>query len=1047
MTATISDKRAKKAKKRFIHLHNHTDNSLLDGHATIDAYVNRATEAGMSHLAVMDHGNLCGTPEFYRACTAAGITPVLAQEFYFAPDNETYRDQKGERFHVGIIAKNEAGFRTLVWLSTEGHKNFYGKPVIDRKIIKQIPKKERKNLVVLSGCAASIISRKLLGTEPGSADDEVLWWKKTFPHFYIEIMHHDTAFDVQLNTLLIKLAKKHGIPWVITNDPHYAEKAHAKHHDNLLAIQTGSDVDDPERFKFDGKGYWLKTPKEMARTWKGYSDSIVVPGMEESVRIAETCGIRIPSWESKSWHIPRYPFVEDAAAEVERLVKKGLKEKELGKDYKKQAKKELKAFATVTTPNGAGMSDFLLYTRDAIEKAKELGIPVGPGRGSVCGTTVGYLIGLHKVDPIRYDLLFERFFNPERPKMPDVDTDYGKARRQEVLDYYPERYGAENTMPVAAFGTMQGRRAFQSMAKAHGIDFKLRIRLSQKMKEDEEGNIVWPQEIQDDYPELMDEVEALLGRKSSLSSHPAGVVIFDPEDPIRELVPEMWIPKRQGKEGRFVMQFNLAATEALFLLKQDNLGLRTLDTIDECVRMVEERHGVKLDPDSWIPDEEPEDKNIYKMLARGETAGVFQMEGGTNHRGIQEIKPTQFEDIVTCTSLYRAGPMIAGAPKRFLENRKDKKVRVAHKSLKKILARSWGEMIYQEQMFAILNEAAGLSWSRVDDVKTATSKKNAKMMAECKADAVEGFQKVSGMSEAEAEAVWAMIASQSAYLFNRSHAVAYSIVTYQTARLRYLYPQEFYAALMRTVEPKSPADKAKREGYLLDAVSKGYRILPPDINSGEAGFTPEGDDILRFGLTDISGIKAAAMTKIDKWIEERTKEKGKRPKKPFRSPDDLAKCLNTRDRTIGAFAALANAGALSQLGVPAVEAEQERLLNFQFNDHMAEYRERFKDKVKLPKGNNSRCLVYGQIVKTEKRSTKNNRTFYVWTIRWAPGAEYNVNVWEDASEFFRLQKGSIVRVRGNWNESWSNISVSDPRQIKVFKTVTAEKPKKEKKAA
>lgn len=1009
----------------------HSDASILDGAAKPEWYVKRAVELGQTAMAITDHGNLCNVPSFYKAAKAAGIAPIAGIEMYFVPDPILYKEMKGERFHVTMHARNEFGYKVLCDLSTASHESFAkhksGKPIIDRHMIEALSKKERASLNVLSGCAGSIISRKILGEEPGSAKKEVQWWAKQFPNFWIELMHHDTDFDVRLNMGLVELARELKIPHVITNDPHYVHKDDACRHDALLAIQTGSDLDDPNRFRFDGAGYWLKSEAEIRKAFKSYGKDVWKPGIKQTSVIAEQSELTIPSWERAFWHIPKFPFVEDADKEVKRITKARLKELGLDKDkrYKKRLKKEMKAFGTVKTPTGAGMSDFLLITRDAIEFAKANNIPVGPGRGSAAGSLVSYLLETHNCDPIKYDLLFERFFNPDRPKMPDVDTDFSSEGRDKVLAYYPQRYGHDNVSPVAAFGTLQTKRAFGSLASASGIGFQERLALSKEIMEDSEGEVIWPQKIKDLYPDIVETTNALRGLKGSVSSHPAGVVVFDPADPIKNLAPKMWIPSRYGKDGRFVMQYNLGAVDQLMLLKQDTLGLRALDTIAECVRIIEDRHGIKLHPESWVPDEEKDDSKVYAMLARGESEGVFQFEGGAMLMGIQKVKPRRFSDLAVTTALYRAGPMAAGSPERFLKNRRDKNPRVIHKSLLPHLEATWGEAIYQESVFSILNEVAGLSWGRVDDVKRAISKKDTDAMESCRGDAVSGFVSA-GMTSREAAETWRMIESQSAYGFNKSHAYCYSLVSYQMARLKYLYPLEFLTALLRTVEGKSQQAKDKRESYLKLAVSLGFKIMPPDINKSDGNFVASGDDELLFGLTDIRNVGASALVKIEQWRQEHG---------AFRSTNEVAKCLGTRDRSKGVFSYFAQTGTFRCFGIKADEQRRDELLEFQFTDNMVEYRSKFSTKLEIPKKNNDQCLLWGEIIKVDDRQTKAGKRFKVWTIRWALGHEWKINVWNSAESLFRLDKGSIVRVRGKWQSAYGSVSVGDSSHVKVYKAV------------
>lgn len=1032
-------------KTAFTHLHVHTEYSMLDGCGYVTTsngkigYVERGKQLGMSHMAITDHGNIGGTYEFYKACIEQGIEPILGEEFYFVPNADHVKEEKeGERFHVVILARNEAGFKTIVELSSESHRHYYYKPLIDRNMLEALDRRDRKNLIVLSGCASSILSRKAMGAIEGSASAELRWWMSTFPkNFYIELQHHGTTFDKRLNTRLLKLARKYNLPWAVTNDPHYVMKDECDHHDALLAIQTGSDVDDPNRFRFDGSGYHLRSAREMERAFvKTYGREVWEPGCAETMQIAQRCKTRISAWDSRTWHIPKFARVDDSFAELKRLSWRGLRRRDLQDrpEYVARLKHELKQFKKV------GMADFLLITQQEIANAQSEGVRVGPGRGSVCGTLVGYFIGLHKIDPIRYELLFERFLNPERPKMPDIDTDYPSTSRNRMIDNAIKTYGVDNTQRVGAFQTMQIKKAFGYLARAHGIDFKARLALAKKIEVDAEENAVLPPEIEEGYPTLHSTLEALTGLKSGLSRHAAGVIILDPDDPVKDLLPIQWIPSSKT----FVSQFNLDTAAGIGLLKNDYLSLRTLDTIDECVRLVRERHGVELDPDSWIPDEEPGDKKVYRMLRKGKVQGVFQMEGSTNSRGIQQIACAQFEDIVACTSLYRKGPLDDGADKRFLKNKRDKKIRVAHKSLKKYLGKTWGEMIYQEQMFEILYNLAGFSWSRVDDAKTAMTKKDPEKMALLHDEAVEGFQKVSGMSEETAEKVWAKIQACAGYLFNRSHAVAYSMLTYQTARLKTMYPLEYMTALLRTVDPDSKEKKEKRASYMSEAIRMGFKILPPDINLSDATFIPVDDDGLRFGLQDIKDVGPAAVKRIIAYRTKKAKRFEKRgldDPKIIRSVSEVSIFTNAK-----VMRALQGSGALTDLGMPRDPSLQEELLAWQFDDPVAPFRKKYERRVKLPDDGPGHVSILGEITKLDVRTTKTDKTYHSWVVRYAPGEEFRVSVWDSASKLFKLRKGSIVIVRGRWNPEFSNVGVGDADDVTIIKSVVSPNKTKEKAA-
>jgi DNA polymerase-3 subunit alpha len=996
---------------------------MLDGLGKIPEYVSRGKKLGMQHMAQTNHGNIAGAPDFYKECKANGINPILGCEFYFVPDVTTvaedmkrrrkeseHDDAEANRYHVVFLAKNEDGFKTLVDLNSESHRNYYYKPLIDRSMVEALGS-ESENLIVLSGCAGSILSRKALHASRDEALDEARWWSEQFESFYIELQHHNAPDDRKLNQRLVRIARDLALPHVITNDPHYVVAEQAEAHDCLLAVQTAADVDDPDRFRFEGEGFHLKGRKEMERTFRGYREDVWRPGLDNSLKIASEINITIPAWDTRTWHIPNLPGVTDPDTRVKELAVKELKRR--GWDKKPEYAERLRY--ELPKVRKAKITGAMLITRDALRYAKRKGYRVGPGRGSVCGSLVGYLIGIHKIDPVKYDLLFERFLNPERPKMPDIDSDFERAHRDDVIEYSIRKFGADNVIRVAAFSTMQAKGAFQSLARAYGIDHIQRNRLTKEMLEDEEGNTVLPEEIRNNYPELVERMKQIEGLKKGISRHPAGIVILQPEDPIKELIPEMWI----AGSKKMVGQYDLDTVSDLGLFKQDYLVIRALDTIEWTCRFVKERHGIDIDPDEWVPDEEKYDSRIYKMLAAGKTAGVFQMEGGTNHRGIQQIKPTKFEDIVSCTSLYRAGPLDAGADKRFLENRADGIVRVMHKSLEPILNTTWGEMIYQEQMFRILNEVAGFSWARVDDAKTAVSKKDPEKMAKLKDEAIAGFMRIGGMSESKAEEVWAMIAAQATYLFNRSHAVAYSMLSYQTARLKYLYPLEYLAALLATVEPKNKTDIAKRERYMSEVVLEGFRILAPDINKSAERFRPEGKDAVRFGFFDVSGIGEKTAPRL---VAER-------PRGGYKK---LAE-VRAAGMNASAIQALSESGALEAIGMKTTKALQETRLKWQFEDKMLPIRQKFEKKVKLPTNKDGQVVIIGEIKKTEIRPTKRGTNFCTWVLQWAPGMEYKVNIWDSAFDLFEIPKGRVVQVSGKWQADWQNVSVGDSDQVRLVR--------------
>lgn len=993
---------------------------MLDGLMTVEELVDETKRHGQLAATVTDHGVMCGLPSFYHYARKNDIEPILGQEFYYVPD-ATVRPTKGAtrdpgdkaRYHIGLLARGDKGYRVLSELSTEAFRNFYHKPLIDRRIIEALGR-DAKHLVCMSGCAASALSVHILAGNMDLAAEELMYWRESFPHYYIELMHHDTPFDRVLNKGLIKLAKKFKVPWIITNDPHYATHGDEGHHDALLAIQTAADIDDPNRFRFDGTGYHLRSRLEMRRTFKEYGKEIWEPGFAETVNVAKLCHTRIPEWEKRTWQIPKFPDVDDAYEYVKTKAQTRLKELRLHQDitYLKRMVYELKVIKEV------GISDFLLITLDIIEEANRRGIPVGPGRGSVCGTLVGYLIGLHKIDPVKYDLMFERFLNPARPRMPDIDTDLGQARRAEMFDYIPEKYGKENVLHVCTYQKMRNKAAFQSLAAAYGVSHPDRIRISKQLAKDGiEDDDYLPEEITKNYPDLAGQLQRLSGVNRAISTHPAGVIIASPETNIRRLVPELYIPKTK----RWVGQYDLDAVEEMGLLKEDLLGLRTLDTIAECVRFVRERQDIVLDPDSWVPDEEPDDQEAYEYLTTGKTAGIFQMEGRTNTAGIMAVKCTCFEDIVSTTSLYRTGPIMAGYPKKFLENRKHskKKIPYAHPLLRDILERTWGVILYQEQVMAIGEVLAGFNMEQVDDIKEAIKHKKSKLMAEMRPLFIAGCKK-NGIPVAISTAIWDDIEGYSGYSYNRSHAVAYSFLTFQTLKLKYMYPLEYHAAMIRTV---GSDDKDRRALYLQSAVEAGYKMLPPDVNQSDAGAVPDASgEAIRFGLVDYVGVGEKLAARLVQ----------ARPEGGFTDPSEVEAAL--RHKT--GFDTLARGSGMESLGISGNATATEQLLSYQFRDGMARYRKEFRHELSLPEGDGE-CIIMGEITRCAKSQTKTGKDFMTWDLRYSPSRTFTVRLWSGTEKAWSCGKGSIVILGGKWEARWGNVGVSDPRNIKVVKRVKA----------
>lgn len=751
---------------------------------------------------------MCGSHEFYRACRDNDIEPILGEEFYFS------RHERGanspDRYHIVILGKGYNGYKALSELSTAAHSNFYYKPLLTRDMLEG-----QKDIVVLSGCAASVISQLIQSDELEEAEAELLWWKNTIPDFYLELQHHNNDFDRKINTQLVLWGKKHKIPWVITNDPHYAVEEDCSNHDVLLALQTASNIDDPSRFRFNGEGYWLKDAEEMKATFKEYGPMVWKVGAENTVKIAEDCHTRIPEWEERKWFLPKFPDVEDSFGELRKLVIQGLKKKKVynNLEYRDRAIYELGVIKKV------GIADFLLIARDCVKWAESQDIPVGPGRGSVSGSLVCWLISIHKVDSIRYNCMFERFLNPARPKMPDIDIDFGPKKRESLFLYVTEKYGERNVMHFATFQRMKTKATFQALAKAYGIPFQEATAISKTLDPDSETPNL-PPVITENYPEIAAQLEALAGTKKSISTHPAGVIIADPEIQLKTIVPQMWIPSTK----KWVAQYPLTTIEKMGLMKQDFLGLRNLDTIDECIKLVPELSQAKID--AWIPDQEPYDKQIYAMLAKGDTTGVFQLEGDTCRSGIKQMGCQSFEDISACISLYRAGPLAAGYPERFIHNRelgKDK-IEYPHPMLKEILEPTWGVAIYQEQVMTIVEELGGFDMILVDDFKEAIRFKSKERMQPLQERFLGGATE-RGMDYDKALAYWEELQDFYTYAYNRcltGDTVVYRAATNQYDPEPSITLQEVYE---RYISKTPVGDKYRYQGFKILAYD-GTNIRP-----------------------------------------------------------------------------------------------------------------------------------------------------------------------------------------------------------------------------
>jgi len=738
----------------------------------------------------------------------------------------------------------------------------------------------------------------------------------------------------------------------------------------------------------------------MTKIFKQYPAKDVSEAFANTERIAKYCRVRIPEWESRTWHVPQIKGVSDPQATLEKAVRKALKRRKLGPEYTERVDHELAVIEQV------GVAAFLLVAADVVRWARKQGIPTGSGRGSVGGSVAAWLIGLHRVDPIRHGLRFDRFLNPERPQMPDIDTDFGKARRDEVYEYIRETYGEGNVMNIATFQRMKTKRAFRALAKSHGISYEESNKISKQLSDDEDEDVEdeLPKEMVESYPGLAQQVEAIRGLRCGYGAHPAGVVIAPPDFELTTRVPMMWL----ASSKRWVAQYDLHAFDDMGLLKLDILGLRTLDTIDECVRMVSARSGEGPQPRRWDPDSMDFDSEIYEMLTKGLTAGVFQFAGHANTQGITQIRPECFDDLVQCLALFRKGPMDAGLTDGYLEARRTGTISYLHPKLQPILEPTHGALIFQEQVLQVAEEIAGWGPGDSADLLKATAKKVAALMAEVGPKFVESCL-ANGIPEETTDKLWNILEKGSGYLFNKAHSAEYSRLAYETAGLKVQHPLEFYCALLRTQD-----DKEKRQAILSEAARSGLRILAPDINASGALAAPDYDKGgIRFGLSDVAGVGVKAAAKVLSYRGP-----------GYATVEQVTDAVNN----VRVLECLRLAGALRSVGQPWDADRAEELLGWAMVDQMKPWRALIGDSYSPP------FMVYGRLIATSKAKASNGKTYCTWTVRWRPGEEWKIRLWSGASAVFKTPVGSIVRVAGRWQPDWRSISVNDSSEVKILES-------------
>ncbi len=842
----------------FTHLHVHTEYSLLDGASKIKELVARTKELGMDSIAITDHGVMYGVIDFYRACREVGIKPIIGCEVYVAPGSRFDREVgRGEDryYHLVLLAENDLGYHNLMKIVSRGFtEGYYYKPRVDMEVLREF----HEGVIALSACLAGEVAVQIRRGFLAEAREAALRYLDIFGegNYFLELQDHGIPDQTVVNTELLKMHEELGIPLVATNDIHYVNAKDWEAHDFLLCIQTNKKLKDEDRMRYEGGQYYLKSPEEMEALFPYAKEAL-----ENTYKIAQRCNVEIVFGEQK---VPKFDVPEpyDAYGYLEHLCREGIKRRyqPVTKELQERLDYEL------GTIKHMGYVDYFLIVWDFIHYAREHGIPVGPGRGSAAGSIVAYCLEITNIDPIRYNLLFERFLNPERVSMPDIDIDFCYERRQEVIDYVVRKYGKEKVVQIVTFGTMKARAVLRdvgrvldmpyamvdAVAKAVPRDLNITLDLALQTSPD----LKKMYEEDDQIRHLIDMSRKLEGLPRNTSMHAAGVVIG--QEPIEE-----YVPLSKGGDDAITTQFTMTTIEQLGLLKMDFLGLRTLTVIQDACDMISEGRQIPFSIDTI----NYEDEDVYSMISAGRTEGVFQLESSGMKSFMTELKPGNLEDVIAGISLYRPGPMDF-IPSYIKGKNHPEDITYDAPQLEKILAPTYGCIVYQEQVMQIVMELAGYTLGRSDLVRRAMSKKKADVMERERKNFVYGNEAEGvpgcisrGISEATANKIFDEMTDFAKYAFNKSHAACYAVVAYQTAYLKYHYPVEFMAALMTSYIENA----GKVTEYIYVCRQMGIEILPPDINTGVAEFSVKDGRIV-YGL---SAIKNIGRNVIDLVVNER----------------------------------------------------------------------------------------------------------------------------------------------------------------------------------
>jgi DNA polymerase-3 subunit alpha len=883
----------------FVHLHCHSEYSLLDGANRIDGLIERALEFEQPALAITDHGNMHGAWEFQEKAHKAGIRPLIGMEAYVAPGDRRVREREGNRkpyFHLVLLAKNEVGYKNLVKLSSLGYtEGFYSRPRVDRELLARY----NEGIIVSSACMAGEVAANLLTDNWEGAREAASWYANTFKDYYLEVQAHDSEGQADLNRRVFKLAEELGLPVVATNDAHFLRREDHSAHDILLCIGLGKDYNATDRMRYD-EGLYFKNVGEIAERFPDRPDVI-----ENTLRIGEEAGVKL----SKQYQVPAFPLPAGTSSENDLLVslaEKGARER-YGEILSDEVKDRLAYELDVITKTG--YAGYFLIVADFIAAAREKGIPVGPGRGSAAGSLVAYCLRITDVCPLRFDLLFERFLNPERVSMPDIDVDFDFERRGEVIDYVREKYGRDSVGQIITFGTLKSRAAIKDVGRTLGFtpaetdalakmipnmpNFSLTVREAidrvpevKKLYDGEER-----------YRELLDFAIALEGLSRHAGVHAAGVVIAP--GPLDEYVPVCTQSSKGAgatDDSIVVTQYDMNALEKAGMLKMDFLGLTTLTIIKDTLASIRSRTGTAPDLDT-LP---LTDEATFRMLRAGKTAGVFQFESPLATDLVRSMRADRFDDLVASNALMRPGPLDAGMHKVYIRRKKgEEPVTYALPELEEILSETYGVITYQEQLMRIAQKLAGISLAEADVLRKAVGKKDPELIER----ELEKFVTKSvarGFDRKIIEDLRGQIQTFGRYGFNKSHSVAYSIISFHTAWLKVHYPADFMAALLSAMI----GDTDSVVKYINEAREIGIEILPPDVNESGYKFTVIGEKRIRFGL---GGIRNVGRSAIDSILSARETA-------PFKSVFNLAERVDLRVCNKRVFEALIQSGALDGLG-------------------------------------------------------------------------------------------------------------------------------------